>query len=106
SLLEHGIEIDEYADEVGALLLQRLASLEWRADRERQAQKPLFVPFQGWAAGNRSAARWLKLCEETSIMEDIRDMAGLTREVLEGIRQPTLAIYGQHSRCLKTFEAL
>jgi pimeloyl-ACP methyl ester carboxylesterase len=101
-----GIEIDENEDEVGVKLLERLAEPEWRQRIQQFAQKPLFIPFSGWAAGNRSAARWLKLLGTTTTRTDIGVTGELTEERLASVRQPTLAIYGEHSRCLRTLEAL
>jgi pimeloyl-ACP methyl ester carboxylesterase len=106
NLADHGIEIDENEEEVGIRLLEKLAALDWRADRERSHAKPLFVPFQGWASGNRSAARWLKLLDTTAARQEIQQMAGLDRDALATITQPALAIYGEHSRCLRTYESL
>jgi pimeloyl-ACP methyl ester carboxylesterase len=105
-LASMGIEIDEYEDEVGVKLLQRLAEPHWRQKSQQHENKPLFIPFSGWAAGNRSAAKWLKLLDTTSTKADIQQTAGLTRERIAEVRQPTLALYGEHSRCLRTFHAL
>jgi pimeloyl-ACP methyl ester carboxylesterase len=105
-LASMGIDIDENEDEVGVKLLQRLAEPQWRQKSQRHENKPLFIPFSGWAAGNRSAAKWLRLLDTTSTKADIQETAGLTRERIAGVRQPTLALYGEHSRCLRTFHAL
>lgn len=105
-LRELGISIDENAENVGLCLLEKLASPEWRATRKGLAKKGLFLPFGGWSAGNRSAARWLNLLRTTTARQDIVSLAGLTRARVSQVRQPTLAIYGEHSRCLKTCEVL
>mgnify|MGYP005853931541 CR=1 FL=1 len=105
-LLEYGINIDENAEEIGVQLLEQFAKPEWRENRERLAQGPLFGPFSGWSAGKRSAQKWLKLLETTTARQDIQLEAGLNMEALKRIHQPTLAIYGQHSRCLKTYKRL
>jgi pimeloyl-ACP methyl ester carboxylesterase len=101
-----GIEIDEFEDEVGVTLLEKLASPQWREKRQQHQRQPLFVPFSGWASGNRSATRWLKLLETTTVRRDIQDIAGLTQDAIATLTMPMLAIYGEHSRCLRTLEAL
>lgn len=105
-LREHGIEVHEDEEEVGIRLLEALASPGWRERRQRMARQPLFIPFAGWSAGNRSAARWLKLLDTTTARHDIQELSGLTRKAIASISHPALAIYGEHSRCLKTFEEL
>jgi pimeloyl-ACP methyl ester carboxylesterase len=42
----------------------------------------------------------------TQARAELIALAGLTRAVLAKIAQPTLAIYGEHSRCLTTCRAL
>ena len=105
-LAEHGIHIDENADEVGIELLTKLAAPEWRENSERMDKKPLFVPFSGWSKGNRSADRWRKLLATTNARPELCATAGLTADVLRTIQHPTLAIYGEHSRCLTTCQQL
>jgi pimeloyl-ACP methyl ester carboxylesterase len=106
ALRTRGIDIDENAEEVGMILLEKLAAPEWRERRQEGAQQPLFIPFSGWSAGNRSAQRWLKLLNTTAARREIQEMSGLTRDAIASIAAPTLAIYGEHSRCLRTFEEL
>jgi pimeloyl-ACP methyl ester carboxylesterase len=105
-LRKRGIDIDENAEEVGMILLEKLAAPEWRERRQKGAQQPLFIPFSGWSAGNRSAQRWLKLLDTTTARRELQEMAGLSRDAIASITAPTLAIYGEHSRCLRTFEEL
>jgi len=106
TLLRHGIEVDENAEDVGLLLLEKLAAPEWRNARQRMAKKALFLPFGGWSGGNRSAERWLKLLQTTTARRDVLDAAGLTMERIRTVRQPAMAIYGEHSRCMRTCEQL
>jgi len=105
-LQDHGISIDENQDDVGVTLLEKIASPQWRARRQWLSKNGLFVPFGGWAGGSRSAERWIKLLETTTARQDIVSVAGLTVDRIGQVRQPTLAIYGERSRCLKTFEEL
>jgi pimeloyl-ACP methyl ester carboxylesterase len=96
------------ADEadVGVWLLEQLASPEWREARQKMAEQALFVPFAGWSGGNRSAERWLKLLATTTARADISDVAGLTIERIRTVFAPTLAMYGERSRCLESCRGL
>lgn len=106
ALAEQGISIDENQEDVGVALLEKLAAPEWRASRRDTAAKTLFLPFGGWPRGDRSAKRWLKLLNSTTARQDIVSVAGLTFDRIKLVRQPTLAMYGERSRCLKTCQQL
>ncbi|MFH1417784.1 MAG: alpha/beta hydrolase [Planctomycetota bacterium] len=101
-----GITIDENEDNIGLRLLEIFASPQWRATRKRSAKKGLFVPFGGWSAGSRSAARWLKLLETTTVRQDVTATAGLTLDRIKTVQIPTLALYGERSRCMHTCTAM
>ena len=101
-----GLTIDENADDVGLRLLEELASPQWRAMRKGLSKKGLFVPFRGWSEGNRSAKQWLRLLKTTTARQDVGAVAGLTLNRIRTVRHPTLAIYGERSRCMKTCEGL
>ena len=105
-LEEYGIEIDEDEDDIGVRLLEKLAAPEWRTTRRGLSKQGLFVPFSGWSQGNRSAERWLKLLDTTTARQDVKRSGDLTLDRIRAVQQPTLAIYGERSRCLKTSEEL
>jgi len=105
-LEDYGISIDENEDEVGLRLLELMADPKRRETRKRLSQRALFVPFGGWSNGNRSADRWLRLLATTSARQDFQAMAGLTLDRLRRLPHPTLAIYGQRSRCMMTCRKL
>jgi pimeloyl-ACP methyl ester carboxylesterase len=53
-----------------------------------------------------SATRWSTFLASTTAKDDLRDPAGLTDDLIRGIRVPTHAIYGEYSFCMPTLAAL
>jgi pimeloyl-ACP methyl ester carboxylesterase len=50
-----------------------------------------------WDPSRRSSKRWLKLVHETTLVDDLHDVAGLTAEAIAAIRVPSLLVYGERS---------
>jgi len=64
---------------------------------------PGLLPEGGlWDPKRRSSKRWLKLVNETTLLADLRDEAGLDAPAIAAIDVPTLLIYGERSLLLKT----
>jgi pimeloyl-ACP methyl ester carboxylesterase len=59
-----------------------------------------------WNSDSRVAQRWFHLVRETSAVQDMRAVAGLTADRLQSIACPTLAMFGEHSGCLPTLRGL
>jgi pimeloyl-ACP methyl ester carboxylesterase len=59
-----------------------------------------------WNPKARTVQHWLKLRKTTTIAKDMLDSSTLTIEKIRAMRQPTLLMFGEHSRCLKTCERL
>ncbi len=88
-------------------LLEIIAQPEWQEARQRVSDRDgLFLPFAGWNGGRRTAQRWLRLLGTTTAREEFGSPAGLTADTLRTVRQPMLAIYGEYSHCLHTFDWL
>ncbi len=105
-LQEYGLKIPEDEENVGLWLLDQIASPEWRETRMRIGKKAFFVPFGGHNGNSKSAGRWRRLVESTTAMSDVRDPSGLTLENVRGVEHPTLLIYGERSRCMKSCHGL
>lgn len=103
---ELGFFIPADETESGFWLLERLASPQWRRERQKLEGSPLFVPFSGWNGGNRSAERWLELLNTSTARHDLTSSAGLTLNKLSNIQEPTLAIYGENSPLMPSFQGL
>lgn len=68
-------------------------------DAERIIRKSFVIPVQfGLRKGQeRQTKRLEKLLDETSVVKEFRDIAGLTEDRLAEIQNPTLAVYGKTS---------
>jgi pimeloyl-ACP methyl ester carboxylesterase len=62
--------------------------------------------FSQWNSDSRVAQRWFHLVRETSAVDEMRSIAGLTPDRLNDIACPALAMFGEHSGCLPTLEGL
>jgi len=62
-----------------------------------------FGPFKGHARRKNNIAN---LLDKTSIVQDYEKVAGLTLDKINTIRRPTLALYGEKSHFLITYEYL
>jgi pimeloyl-ACP methyl ester carboxylesterase len=58
------------------------------------------------ASDRRREEHWNQLLSSTTANADLRDVAGLTPELIDQIRMPAQAIYGEFSFCLPTLEGL
>lgn len=68
-------------------------------DAERIIRKSFVIPVQfGLRKGQkRQTKRIERLLDETSVIKEFRDVAGLTEDKLAEIQNPTLAVYGKTS---------
>jgi pimeloyl-ACP methyl ester carboxylesterase len=65
-----------------------------------------FSPFELWNGGKRSTRNWLRLLSTTAAAEELQRNDTLSLEAIRSVRQPTCAIYGDHSFCLPSGQAL
>jgi pimeloyl-ACP methyl ester carboxylesterase len=101
-----GIEIDERDPESGLRLLTELARLRVEhPERAEFLQKTIFG-FDGNLMGRRSAMRWLRLLDETSARADLLDEGPVGLPVLQSLRAPVLAVFGEKSISIASARAL
>ncbi|MEI6126774.1 MAG: alpha/beta hydrolase [Pseudomonadota bacterium] len=62
-----------------------------------------YGPFKGQARRENSI---IKLLDTTTLLKDYEQVAGMTLEAIQKIRRPTLALYGDKSHFLITYEYL
>jgi pimeloyl-ACP methyl ester carboxylesterase len=93
-------------------LLEEIADPRWRAARQGwrrgRGQRPgedFFVPFGLWNGAKRTAARWIQLLRTTGAWQELQS-DGLGLAEIRCIAHPTLLIYGERSRWIRTCEAL
>ena len=81
---------------------------EKRCDPDYLLRQTIHIPIQhGPAKGRpRKDKRLLDLLDNTSIIQDYEEVAGMTLDKIDNIQTPTLAIYGEASHFMVTFEYL
>lgn len=111
TLMSLGIEVPKKLPKVAFSLLEELADPRWRAARQgwrqggRAPGKDFFVPFGLWNGAKRTAGRWIKLLRTTEAWNELQtDSLGI--EGISEITHPTLLMYGERSRWMRTCEAL
>jgi pimeloyl-ACP methyl ester carboxylesterase len=99
-----GIALNENNEDLDFALLEQLAKRRLQDPLENFTLPPFYVPFL--SGSSRSAEQWLRLIQETTALEDFKEIAGLTPEAIRNTVQPVLAVYGELSHCLATQRAL
>jgi pimeloyl-ACP methyl ester carboxylesterase len=95
-LREMGFTIDENEPEGGIRLLTEMARAEIHSTNSEKL--PVWVQeFFGQRQSRFTAARWLELVENTSLLEDIKHEESLTVETLKKIAVPIFGMYGENS---------
>jgi pimeloyl-ACP methyl ester carboxylesterase len=112
TLMELGIEVPDKLPKVAFAMLEELADPRWRKARQgwrRGRRRPpgedVFVPFGLWNGAKRTAARWIQLLRTTDAWQELQS-DGLDLEGIRRISHPTLLMYGERSRWMRTCEAL
>jgi pimeloyl-ACP methyl ester carboxylesterase len=107
-----GIEVPDKLPKVAFALLEEIADPRWqnsrqgwRRGRRRPPGEDFFVPFGLWNGAKRTAARWIQLLRTTDAWQELQsDELGL--DEIRRIVHPTLLMYGERSRWIRTCEAL
>jgi pimeloyl-ACP methyl ester carboxylesterase len=97
-----GAPIPDDQRDLNFTLLEEWAKPRSAASRRGSGAPDWFVPFDLWGPNRRGSQKWLQLIETTTAGEDFLQVAGLTREKIGRVRQPTLAIFGEYSHCLNS----
>jgi pimeloyl-ACP methyl ester carboxylesterase len=97
-----GMSLPDEEEELDFMLLEDWAQPQWQDVRRRLSTPHRFVPFGTGPGSKRAAQRWLRLLQSTTARDDFRQHVGVRDEQIRELRQPMLAIYGQHSHCLET----
>jgi pimeloyl-ACP methyl ester carboxylesterase len=102
---ELGVHLPQRLPKVAFGLLEELAEPARRGARPRRGTGELFVPFGRFNGARRTAGRWLKLLRTTAAWSELQE-AGIGLTEINRIRHPTLLIYGERSRWLRTCQDL
>lgn len=100
-----GVGLDPTDPESGYQLLQELAQSQLRQPGQPNPLKDLLSPFSG-KSGKRTATRWLKLLETSTAKADFLEKETFSIAQLVALKQPKLAIYGEHSQAVATAKGL
>lgn len=112
SLKGLGIDVPDKLPKVAFGLLEEIADPRWRKARQgwhRGKRQPpgedFFVPFGLWNGAKRTAERWIELLRTTAAWQELQS-DGLGLDGIRRIVHPTLLMYGERSRWMRTCEAL
>ncbi len=112
TLMGLGIEVPDKLPKVAFALLEEIADPRWRKARQgwrqghrRPPGEDVFVPFGLWNGAKRTADRWIKLLKTTDAWQELQS-DGLGLDGIRRIVHPTLLMYGERSRWMRTCEAL
>ena len=97
-----GIPIPEGTPRAVYSMLEELTPLADAGMINPNAIPGLVIQNGIWNPASRSAKRWMKLVNTTTIARDLLNISGLTREKIAGIAHPTLLLFGADSNCLPT----
>jgi pimeloyl-ACP methyl ester carboxylesterase len=105
-----GIAVSD-GPEMGLELLETLASARERTGAARGGTegglaREGYSPFGLSRGRDRTAKQWLTLLHTTTARREFEQVAGLTVERLREVKQPVLAIFGEHSPCLSSLRGL
>jgi pimeloyl-ACP methyl ester carboxylesterase len=101
-LQARGVNVPEGSPHLVTMLIEEMFELA-------EGGPPEEVTIPGlvcWKRGGRMNGRLSKLRLETTFLDDVRGMGGLTQPLIREIAVPTLLSYGERSRCLESCRAL
>ena len=104
-LEQHGLDLDVHDPYFGYKLLTRVAQWQVRGFTVPQELAELVGPLIG-RSGGRTAARWLELMALAEAEDELMSDDGLTRERLQALKFPILAMYGDRSQARMSGKAL
>ena len=105
-LVAAGIHLDEGHPEAGLHILTELARLRVSNPVKAKRLHQIVLGAPSGFGGARGARRWLKLLETTSAYADLTTAPELRASDLSELRQPVLAVFGEHSMALASARAI
>ena len=105
-LRDAGLDLTDDRYDMSVQLLIELARLRVASDDPMAAIGEIMPGARGLFSGRRTARKWLKLVDSTQAYAEMTDAAALPLEDVAKIAQPILLVYGGHSTCARSAEAL
>jgi pimeloyl-ACP methyl ester carboxylesterase len=100
-----GIKVPSEMPKVTFGLLEELAEPRLEEARRKKHSGEFFVPFGRWNGARRTARQWLRLLRTTEAWKEMQS-GGLTLEEIRRLDHPTLLVFGERSRWLRTCHLL
>jgi len=97
-LQDRGIPVADDTPKVVYTMLEELVGPVPRPGTDQG----LAIAFGSWNPNSRTARKWLRLRTTTTFQKDVLSISGLDRALIQKVETPTLLIFGENSRCLKT----
>ncbi len=105
-LRDAGLSLADDRYDVSVQVLVELARLRVASDEPMAAIGEIMPGARGLFSGRRTARKWLKLVDTTQAYAEMTDAASLPLEDVAKIEQPILLVYGGHSTCARSAEAM
>ena len=105
-LRDAGLTLADDRYDVSVQVLIELARLRVTSDEPVAAIAEIVPGARALFSGRRAARKWLKLVESTDAYAEMTDASAVALEDLAKIEQPMLLVYGAHSTCARSAEAL
>ena len=105
-LRDAGLSLAARDQDVSVQILVELARLRASHDEPIAAIGEIMPGARALFAGRRAARHFLRLIETTRAHAEMTDPKALPLDAIARIEQPILAVYGAHSTCKRSAEAL
>lgn len=103
-LRRSGMAVEEDVPRIAYSFFEDLARLQHDPRHPVTRQSALLL--RQWNRGSRSAQQWLRLVHTTTAAKELASRSDLPRQKIRQIPQPVLAVFGEHSSCLRTLRGL
>ena len=105
-LRDAGLTLADDRWDASVQVLVELARLRIASDEPIAAIGEIVPGARALFSGRRAARKWLKLVETTDAYAEMTDPAALSLAEIAQIEQPMLLVYGAHSSCARSAEAI
>ena len=105
-LRDAGLSLADDRYDVSVQVLVELARLRLASDEPMAAIGEIMPGARGLFSGRRAARKWLKLVDQTQAYAEMTDATTLPLEDIAKIEQPILLVYGGHSTCARSADAM
>jgi pimeloyl-ACP methyl ester carboxylesterase len=94
------------SDDTPKVVYSMLEEFGGSASNGQETDRGLVIAFGSWNPNSRAGRQWLTLRSTTTIREDVRNVAGLDRSLIQTVGIPTLLCFGGNSHCMESCRQL